>query len=496
MHKSRLRCALVLPVYVTMLAQAGCGGGSTSASSSPPPSGQHTIGGDVAGLGANDSVTLLNNGGDSLVVSGNIGFTFSTPQEVGSTYAVTLQSHTPGIACSVGNGNGSVVSSDVASVSVSCAAGSETILYSFGSGPIDGANPQAALIMDSAGNLYGTTYGGGAMGVGTVFKISAAGAESVLHSFAGGPTDGANPQAGVIIDSAGNLYGTTTLGGANGLGTVFKVSAAGTESVLYSFAGSPTDGGYPKAGVIIDSVGNLYGTTSTGGSMQDSGTLSNGIVFKVSATGAESVLYSFAGGTIDGRVPDAGLIMDSAGNLYGTTSAGGSVQDFGTVFKISAAGMESILHSFAFVALLGAATDGDAPTAGLIMDSAGNLYGTTTYGGKDKQGTVFMISATGTESILYFFTGGKIDGAQPQAGLVIDSAGSLYGTTVVGGANGEGMVFKISTGGTESVLHFFAGAPTDGNEPVAGLIMDSAGNLYGTTAVGGANDEGTVFKIN
>jgi uncharacterized repeat protein (TIGR03803 family) len=491
MQKNLWHGALALFVQLTMLALTGCGGGSSSPPPPPPPATTYTVGGNVSGLVANESVTLLNNGGDALIVPGNGDFTFSTNQNADSAYAVTVQSHTPGVACSMSNGSGSVGSSNVTSVSVSCAAGTATILYSFGSGPTDGTNPAAGLIMDSAGNLYGTTDVGGAIGIGTVFKISADGTETVLHSFAGSPTDGVNPQAGLIMDSAGNLYGATNGGGANGFGTVFKISADGAETVLHSFAGSPTDGMNPLAGLIMDSAGNLYGTTSSGGANGD------GTVFKISATGTETVLHSFAGLPSDGRKANAGLTMDSAGNLYGTTEAGGlGAYDFGTVFKISVDGTESILFSFSGV-------DGGEPEAGLIMDSAGNLYGTTSSGGTATvltSGEVFKISPAGAETVLHFFTGGITaaitDGGYPRAGLIIDSAGNLYGTTSLGGANDEGTVFKISAAGSLSILHSFAGATTDGNEPLGGLIVDSAGNLYGTSAVGGANDAGTAFKIN
>jgi uncharacterized repeat protein (TIGR03803 family) len=488
---NRSHGALAQLVCVTILSLAGCGGGSSprSSPSPPPPSSTYTVGGNVSGLGATDSVTLLNNGGDALTVSRNGGFMFSTRQNVGDAYAVTVQSHTPGVACSVGNGSGSGASSDVTSVTVSCALGTLSIVYSFGSGGTDGMSPQASLIMDSAGNLYGTTYAGGTTGVGTVFKIRPDGTESILHSFAGPPTDGGNPQASLVMDSAGNLYGTTSLGGSNNVGTVFKISSDGTESVLHAFSGSAPDVGYPRAGLIMDSAGNLYGTSAAG----------NGTVFKIDAAGTESVLYAFAGEQSDGSQPFGGLIMDGAGNLYGTTSTGGSVGNDGTVFQITPAGTENILHSFVFVAFSGAATDGGEPFAGLIADKAGNLYGTTSSGGADKEGTVFKVSPAGTESIVYFFSGGATDGAEPYAGLTIDGAGNLYGTTIVGGAsggaNGEGTVFKVRPNGSETVLHFFTGGSTDGNSPYGGLIMDSAGNLYGTTAGGGANGEGTVFKI-
>ena len=485
----------VLLVCVAMLALAGCGGGS-----SPSPSSSActacSVGGAVSGLSANESVTLLNNGIDALSVTGNGGFTFSTSQAAGTAYDVTVKSHTPGIVCAINNGSGTVGTSNVTSIAVSCAAGTESVLYSFVGGTTDGVRPEAGLIADSAGDLYGTTVGGGTGGGGTVFKISASGTESVVHSFTGGTTDGSGPYAGLIINSAGNLYGMTMYGGANSGGTVFKIRVDGTESVLYSFpAGSfsipavtTTVGGTRVAGqyggLVMDSSGNLYGTTNAGG------TSNNGMVFKIGATGTESVLYSFLGGTTDGSDPEAGLIMDSAGNLYGTTFGAGAA-GAGTVFRITSGGTETLLHSFA-----GGTTDGLGPRASVVMDSAGNLYGTTFAGGMKGDGTVFKLSTTGTETILHSFTGGSSDGSGPLAGLIIDSAGNLYGTTTSGGTNGDGTVFTVSPTGTETVLYSFAGGPTDGANPVGNLVMDGAGNLYGTTAYGGANGGGTVFTIN
>lgn len=227
----------------------------------------------MSGLGTNESITLLNNGGEALIVMSNGGFTFSSGQASGSTYDVTVGSNTPGITCSVGNASGTLDSSNVTDVAVSCAAGTETVLYSFGGDKTDGMWPLGRLVMDSAGNLYGTTsattFAGGINNLGTVFEISATGTETILHSFAGGTTDGAQPDAGLIMDSAGNLYGTTADGGTYGAGTVFKISANGTETVLYSFAGGTTDGAQPEAGLIMDSTGNLYGTTRSGGGPSD-----------------------------------------------------------------------------------------------------------------------------------------------------------------------------------------------------------------------------------
>lgn len=434
----------------------------------------NTVGGVVFGLGTGQSVTLLDNGADPLTVTSNGGFTFSTKLANLSSYDVTVQSGSTGASCSVSNGS-NIVYANVTQVVVSCGADTETVLHSFGGGT-DGTNPQAGLITDSAGNFYGTTSGGGAGSGGTVFKITATGTETVLYSFAGS-TDGREPQANLVMDSAGNLYGTTYYGGISDEGTVFKVTPAGAETVLHSFVGG-TDGMYPMAGLVMDSAGNLYGTTYEGG-LQTAGT-----VFKISPGGTETILYSLP----NGADPEAGLVMDSAGNIYGTTKTGGT-SGRGSVFEISPSGTETLLYSF------GGAADGAYPLAGLVMDSAGNLYGTTYEGGSNNQGTAFKISAAGTETVLYSFAGGTTDGANPQASLIMDSSGNLYGTTYNGGVYSEGVVFKISPTGTETVLYPFGFASPDGANPQAGLVMDSAGNLFGTTYSGGSYQFGTVFEI-
>jgi uncharacterized repeat protein (TIGR03803 family) len=346
----------------------------------------------------------------------------------------------------------------------------------------DGRNPSeyGHLIADSAGDLYGTTSGGGTAGLGVVFKLNKTG-ETVLHSFTGG-TDGAAPYAGLTRDRAGNLYGTTSGGGASGVGVVFKVDTTGTETVLYNFTGK-LDGANPYASLIRDSAGNLYGTTFGGGGW------GAGVVFKLDTTGTERVLHHFTGGA-DGDEPSAPLIQDSAGNLYGTT-AGGGASNWGVVFKLDRTGNETVLHSFS------GGTDGGYPIAGLIRDSAGNLYGTTQSAGISAAGVVFKLDTTGTETVLYSFTGGT-DGAYPVAGLIRDSAGNLYGTASDGGASRQGVVFKVDTTGTETVLYNFTGGE-DGGLSEAGLIQDSAGNLYGTTYYGGSGrvtfGNGVVFML-
>jgi uncharacterized repeat protein (TIGR03803 family) len=221
--------ALMLFPCVAMLASIGCGGGSISGGSTT-----YTLGGTLAGLGADQSVSLQDNRGDTLTLSSNGAFSFPMSLETGSDYAVTVQSHTPGIACSVSKGSGTVGSSDVTGMSVSCGAGTERILYSFGANATDGLIPEAGLIMDAAGTLYGTTQFGGANGdYGTVFKIGTDGTETILHSFGASAADGWQPYAAPIMDRAGNLYGTTSGGGAfGGWGTVFKISSTGTETIL------------------------------------------------------------------------------------------------------------------------------------------------------------------------------------------------------------------------------------------------------------------------
>jgi uncharacterized repeat protein (TIGR03803 family) len=359
-----------------------------------------------------------------------------------------------------------------------------SVLHSF-TGGADGANPYAGLIQDSTGNFYGTTQLGGTSNLGAVFKLDPTGTEIVLHSFAGG-ADGANPYSGLVQDSTGNLYGTTYYGGAPNHGTVFKLDPTGTETVLYSFAGG-ADGANPYASLVQDPAGNLYGTTQRGGSS------GQGTVFKIDTVGTETVLYGFTGGS-DGGGPDGALVLDAAGNLYGTTFGGGDLcvhrrTYCGVVFKLDTTGTETVLHTFT------GGTDGVLPVAGVVRDSAGNLYGTTS-----NAGTIFQLDATGTETVLYSFTGGA-GGGTPYAGLVRDPAGNLYGTTNYGGdstcgnGSGCGVVFQLDTTGTETVLYTFTGGADGANPELGSLIRDSAGNLYGTTQLGGASNNGVVFKI-
>ena len=380
------------------------------------------------------------------------------------------------------------------------ALGKESVLYSFCAHPgcSDGSYPEAGVILDKAGNLYGTTNAGGS-GAGTVFTFTASSGElSTIYAFTGGE-DGLGPNS-LAFDKKGNLYGTTEYGGGaggcsnGGCGTIFElslVSGTWTKNVLYRFAGG-TDGSIPQAGVILDPHGNLYGTTWQGG------TGGFGTVFELehSESGwTEILLHTFSGN--DGSAPISGLIRDRSGNLYGTTSQGGSA-NVGTAFRLShnkEGWKETVLHSFT-----GSDGDGAVPYAGsLALDSAGNLYGTTSAGGSVNSGTVFELirpkSRAVTESILYSFPGGS-SGSAPYTGVIIDTAGNRYETTSIGGKRGDGTVFYLKNVGgkwTEKVLYSFDGP--NGSEPIGNLVFGDSGVLYGTTSEYGAHGAGELYEI-
>jgi uncharacterized repeat protein (TIGR03803 family) len=297
----------------------------------------------------------------------------------------------------------------------------------------------------------------------------------VLYEFADTP-DGAQVYGPLAGDRAGNLYGTTSQGGVYNMGTVFKLDATGHETVLHSFNGVDGVAGY--TGLVRDAENNFYGMTIGGGAYN------LGTVFKIDAAGKFQLLHSFSGP--DGATPYApNVIRDAAGNIYSMTSAGGAY-GLGTVFKLDTAGQETVLHSFS------GPPDGSEPTAGLIQDANGNLYGTTTDGGAFDLGAVFKLDPSGNETVLYSFS--AIDGEHPTTSLMADSNGNFYGTTVSGGAFGNGILYKLDTAGTLTVLHSFD-PDADGTEPFGRLVRDNSGNFWGTTETEGPWGVGTIYKL-
>ncbi|PYO58778.1 MAG: hypothetical protein DMD83_02265, partial [Candidatus Rokuibacteriota bacterium] len=470
-------------------------------------------------------------------------------------------------------------------------AGTLATLHAFTCSSTEGCGPQARLVQASDGNFYGTTAAGGATGGGTVFKMDGAGALATLHSFVCG-TDGCRPFAGLIQAGDGTFYGTTSRGGtapgpSGGDGTVFKMDAAGTVTRLHSFGCESTlpDGCQPRADLILASDGFLYGTTDAGGTatpnggtifkMDAAGAFTplhssfacgsgggchpgalvqagdgnfygvtwgaagfRGTVFRMTAAGSLTTLHSF-GSTTEGDQPLAGLIQASDGKLYGTTSFGGTrasgMFGFGTIFSIDGAGTLTTLHAFECL------SEGCSPSTRLLQASDGNLYGTTADLGPAGGGTVFKMDAAGAVTTLVAFRGGSVpnaliqgsdgnfygttsgvgpgsstffrmdgpgnlvtlhtfacstaEGCQPRPGLIQASDGSFYGTTALGGAANQGTVFKIDGAGTLATLHAFTCSSTEGCGPQARLVQASDGNFYGTTAAGGATGGGTVFKM-
>jgi uncharacterized repeat protein (TIGR03803 family) len=350
--------------------------------------------------------------------------------------------------------------------------GGLTLLHSF-SGGEDGAKPNATLIRDSSGNIYGTTTAGAANDSGTVFLFDASGRLTTLYQFDW--FNGASPFGALILDGSGNLYGTTVDGGAGGVGTVFRLNGLNNVTSLHSFSTSDSNGFWPRAGLVRSASGDLYGATSAGGA-SDMGT-----VFKLDASGVLTVLHNFSGS--DGEYPHAALIQDGSGNFYGTTTGGGA-NGFGTVFKLDGSGTLTILHSFDD-------SDGASPASALIRDNSGNFFGTTFDGGANGLGTVFRLDSSGTLTPLHSFDGG--DGANPDAVLFQDGSGDLYGTTVNGGPSGWGTLFRLDASGTLTTLHTFN--YTNGANPYAALIQDGSGNLYGTTVNGGVGGYGSVFRL-
>lgn len=365
-------------------------------------------------------------------------------------------------------------------------AASEAILYSFFLG--DASNPSAGVIFGKKSYLYGMTPLGGGFSEGTIYKVGPTGDEQILYSFTDGD-DGGDPQGNLVMDKSGNFYGAACLNGANNAGTVFRLSASNTFTVIYAFQGG-NDGFCPNGGMVFDKHGNLYGTTFEGGSSNV------GTIFKLTPSGTHTVLHSFAGGA-DGSSPNGGLTIDGKGNVYGTSTGGGSFSH-GTLFELSAAGTYTVQWNFS------GGADGSSPNGGLVLYK-GVYFGTTAGGGTGGAGVLYGWSPTHPHGvgIYWAFTGGA-DAGNPDTGVVSDKKGNLYGTTSGGGANFLGTVYKVQIAVppiTETVLHSF-GLDPDGQFPRGGVVLDAAGNLYGTTSVGGSDSScedgfgcGVVFKV-
>jgi uncharacterized repeat protein (TIGR03803 family) len=367
-------------------------------------------------------------------------------------------------------------------ISAGARAQSITTLHAFPGAP-GGSTPAGSLIQGPDGNFYGTTQVGGVNDQGTVYRMTPAGAITILRSFAA--ATGWDPIAGLVLGSDGNFYGTTALGGVgpmSGSGVVFRITPGGAYTVLHFFAASTAEGRAPVAPLVRGNDGNFYGTTSDGG---PSGA---GTIFRISPSGVFTVLHAFTGA--DGDSSQAPLALGPDGNFYGTASGGGAANG-GVVFRITPAGVYTVLRSFTFVA-----PDGWGPRSGLTLGADGNFYGTTQFGGANGQGTTFRITPAGATTILHSFAGNE--GDSPIGGLLRASDGLFYGTCGFGGSTTNGTLFSMTPAGAVTLLHTFTNQ-VDGGLPVATLLQASngAGAIYGTTLTGGPGiSSGTVFRLN
>jgi uncharacterized repeat protein (TIGR03803 family) len=479
----------------------------------------HTIGVSVSGLSGTGLVLQLN-GGNDLPITANGTATFSAAIGSGAAYAVTVRTQptSPAQTCSVANGAGTVGTADVKGITITCGASVAAILYSFTggggvAGSLDGARPNGSLVQGGDGSLYGTTSSGGAgigvcstIGCGTVFKITLSGQEMVLHSFGVTAGDGSAPVVGLILGSDGKFYGPTPYRTPSISGSLYQISAAGAESVIYSFPLVDGVDDFPMlSGVIQGSDGLLYGADYE----------------FVVGSGYRYVIYGITTSGLRALTVDIGadlsrqthLVQTSDGSLYGTTNAGGAY-GMGTVFK--AKPDVGTIYSFG-----GISSDASAPGSPIIQGSDGNLYGTTATGGSPSAtcphgcGTVFRVTPSGVETVLHSFGSSSADGQGPSGALVQASDGNFYGTTASGGStassgsansncasanvssgySGCGTIYKITPTGIATVLYSFGSTTEDGTVPTGALLQASDGNLYGTTTAGGAANEGTVFKL-
>lgn len=440
----------------------------------------YRIGGTISGLTAS-GLTLLDNGTDATNIPADaVQFSMTTAVAYGGSYDITIAKPPAGEVCSIGGAAGGPVAGNVTSVTVTCKAWSgftASVLHAF-SGTVDGGAPHSGLIQGSDGSFYGVTSTGGTGNAGTVFKITPSGAFTVLHSFAGS-TDGGAPYGGLVQGSDGNFYGTTSTGGAGHLGTIFRITPAGVFTLLHSFTGS-LDGGVPYGALVQGSNGYFYGTTTTGG------TGNCGTIFSISAAGSFAKLHDLTGST-DGSSPYGALIQASDGLLY-RTATGAGPGNLGTIFKVDPlTGALTVLHAFS------GSSDGGVPYGALVQGSDGNFYGTTSTGGSNNGGTVFMMTPAGGFLVLHNLNGSP-DGNSPYGALIQASDGNFYGTANRGGTGNLGTVFQITPSGAFAVIHAFSGV-TEGGMPYGALLQGSDGILYGTTSGGGSGNGGTIYEL-
>jgi uncharacterized repeat protein (TIGR03803 family) len=516
---------------VALLCLAGCGGGGGSTSGTTGGNGGMNTGGSstnavlvsIDTTPANPSLAVGKQ--VKLIITGHLSdgtttssvappfFSSSAPtvapvDQAGNVSALAIGSTTITVTVNA------ITTTTIVTVTAGLA--SVSYLYSFGLVQSDGVQP-AGFIQASDGNFYGSTMAGGAGNAcsdmegscGAIFKMTPAGNETVLYSFGANISDGYWPD-GLIQASDGNFYGTTVDGGTYGYGTFFKLTLDGVETLLYSFGASPSDGITPL-GLVAGSDGNFYGITSTGGAnscVQTPGAGNNcGTVFKLTPAGVETILYNFGANATDGVEPN-GLILANDGNLYGTTASGGTnacgdlpgeTSDCGTLFKVTLDGSETVLFSFGGDPLNGSSPHGSAPQGVLFQGSDGNLYGATVSGGANGLGcgVVYRMTLTGTESVLYSFGSSNPDGCGPN-GLIQGADGNFYGTTSSGGAFGgdlAGIAYELTPAGVETVLYSFGPLNIAPSQP-HGLLQGSDGNFYGLTTYSfPGSGAGSVFRL-
>lgn len=482
------------------IALIACGGaGDAPRDPTGSPTTTFTASFEVAGLASGKQVVLAFNA-YSVAVSANGRFDSSFgPYFEGMSYEASVVHQPTSQLCTIANRRGTTPKANLV-FQVTCTQTPETVVHAMRAA--DGYWTTSPLMQADDGNFYGTAPEGGAYGRGTVFRISPGGVFTLLYSFGGvSQLDGAVPMGALVQGRNGNLYGTTAAGGvSNNSGTVFEITLDGAMTILYTFGSKPYDAAGPQAGLILASDGNFYGTASGGGLH------GGGAVFKATPTGDVTVLYSFGGiGSGDGAHPASALMQGADGNFYGTTEQGGAAspqQDYGTVYRVTPSGVGTVLYSFGATA-----GDGRFPQAGLVQSSDGNFYGTTLAGGANSSGSIFRLSPTGDFETFYSFRADLDDGTHPAGSLLVAPNGNLYGTTAAGGAGGGlaggavavGTVFRVRPDGSGSVLYSFGvtndGLTNDGIAPRAGLIYDRDGNLWGVTSQGGDFFGGVVFTI-